>query len=160
MSSQENSDQAPQNINQPPMLVHSQYIRDLSFENPKAPNPIASEGEPPAVNVQVDVKLRNLQENVSEVALDLRVEAKQKEQTVFLVELTYGGVFEITEAAGDLGNQYIGIEAPHFLFPFARAIIADVTRDGGFPPLLINPIDFRSLYVQRLEAEQKSSTSS
>jgi len=132
-----------------PMLVHAQYIKDLSFENPNAPLTLQANAQPPNVQVQIDVKSRPIKDRLMEIALDLGVEARQQDQVVFLVELSYAGLFEITAAAGNLAEQYAGIEAPHYLFPFARAVIADVTRDGGYPPLLINPVDFGRLYQQR-----------
>lgn len=134
------------------MTVHAQYVKDLSFENPNAPISLQNTSSPPTVQIQIDVKTAPINDQLIEVSLDLSVQAKQESQIVFLVELVYAGLFEVTADAGELARQYIGIEAPNFLFPFARAIVAEITRDGGFPPLLINPVDFARLYQQQQDA--------
>ncbi|MGE0718135.1 MAG: protein-export chaperone SecB [Alphaproteobacteria bacterium] len=146
--------QAPQGA---PISINAQYIRDLSFENPNAPQIMAELRQPPQIEVKVDVKVRNLAENVFEVVLAMSATAKANDKTAFVVELEYGAV--VTMAAG-LPQEHVGalllIEIPRMLFPFARQIIGDATRDGGFPPLLLNPIDFADLYRrQQQQAAQQ-----
>jgi preprotein translocase subunit SecB len=138
---------------QPPaLIVNAQYLRDLSFENPRAPDSLLSQSGPPEVTIEIDVKARQLNEELFEVVLNIQLEARSNNEVAFLVELDYGGVVTIRNAPADLKAALILIETPRLLFPFARAIIADATRDGGFPPLMINPVDFAEL--QRRTAQR------
>ncbi len=129
-----------------PIAVVTQYVKDLSFENPNAPAVLATATEAPHGNVQVDVQVRPLGASNYEVSLTLRAETKQKDQLAYLVELVYAGVFVIGDVPPERIEPLIMVEAPRFLFPFARAIVMALTRDGGYAPLLINPIDFAVLY--------------
>ncbi len=142
----------------PSLIVNAQYLRDLSFENPRAPDSLLGQNGPPEVTIEVDVKARQLNEELFEVVLNVQLEARTKGEVSFLVELDYGGVVTIRNATPDLRAALILIETPRLLFPFARAIIADATRDGGFPPLMINPIDFAEL--QRRKAQRAAETGS
>lgn len=142
---------------QPMMLVNAQYVKDLSFENPNAPQSLSQQGEP-NVQIAIDVNANQVAEKAFEVTLTLRAEGTAGETSLFIVEIVYAGIFSI----GDVPEEYLAplvyIEAPRQLFPFARAIIADAVRDGGFPPLLVQPIDFVQLYQQRAaqaQAEQQ-----
>jgi preprotein translocase subunit SecB len=139
---------------QPPLIVNAQYVKDLSFENPSAPNSLAVR-QAPQIAVNVDVKARPLAENTYEVLLVVSAEAKHENQVAFVVELTYGGVFTLNGIAEEHVRPVLLIECPRLLFPFARAILAEATRDGGFPPLSLQPIDFAQLYRQQL-AQQGS----
>ncbi len=154
------SEEQPQ---QPALSVNAQYIKDLSFENPNAPHSLMQLKSAPDVNVNVDVAARQLGENTYEVILTARGEGSSEGNTLFIAEVQYAGVFSI----GDVPQEYIQpllmIEAPRLLFPFARAIISDSVRDGGYPPLMIHPIDFVALYQQRVEqaeAEQQAAPAS
>ena len=131
---------------QPQIGVETQFIKDLSFENPVGPNATEVVTKAPEVNVEVSTNARPLDGDRYEVAIMIRGEAKTPETTVFIVELTYAGVLTISNAPKDAIGPILLIEGARLLFPFARNIVADVSRDGGFPPLLINPIDFAQLY--------------
>jgi preprotein translocase subunit SecB len=135
----------------PPIQVNAQYIKDLSFEVPGAPNVfIELAGSQPELSVRVDLNAQPLGGNNFEVALQLAADAKVKERVAFIVELTYAGVFSLNVPDEHL-QPVLLIEAPRLLFPFARSIIADVTSGGGLPPLMMQPIDFAALYRARLE---------
>ena len=138
----------------PPRLsILAQYIKDLSFENPHAPMGLQGQARP-EIQIQVDANAQGLAEGQYEVVLDLNVEARVGEQAMFLVELTYGGVFALANIPDDSLQPLLLIECPRLIFPFARRIIADVTRDGGFPPLMIDPIDFVAIYRRKLQEAQ------
>jgi preprotein translocase subunit SecB len=146
---------------EPPIAIRSQYIKDFSFENPNAPGILADIKGPPRINVQVDVQTHPMGPNTFEVILVIRAQAMAGEKTMFVVDLTYGGVFVLTNVPQNLVGPVLLIEAPRLLFPFARAIVCDATRDGGFPPLFISPIDFAQLYQQKvaqLQAAQAQNT--
>lgn len=129
------------------LTIAGQYIKDLSFENPAAPSSDLS-GKP-QIQVGVDVQARAIGPEQYEVALKVHVNAKSGEAQVYLVELLYGGLFVIRNLPQENLQPLLLIECPRLLFPFARRIIADVTRDGGFMPLMLDPIDFASLFRQQ-----------
>lgn len=131
------------------IVIGAQYIKDLSFENPLGPEALATLTQAPSVEIEVTTNVRNLDDTNFEVVLLVRGEAKADDKTVFIVELTYGGIVTVSGVAEESMQPVLAIDAPRHLFPFARAIIANVTRDGGFPPVMINPIDFAALYVQQ-----------
>jgi preprotein translocase subunit SecB len=131
--------------------VLAQYVKDLSFENPGAPKP--------ALEVGVDVQARGLGVDQYEVQIRVRADAKSANQTVFVCEVTYAGVFMLKNITQENIQPILLIECPRQLFPFARRVVADLTRDGGFPPLLLDPIDFMTLYRAQL-AQQKAQTAS
>ena len=135
----------------PPLQINGQYIKDLSFEVPGAPQVFLNpHGESPEIPIHVDVGATELGNRMYEVVLHLRVEAKLPEKPLFIVELSYGGLFTVN-VPDDQVHPVLLIECPRLLFPFARNIVADMTRDGGFPPLMIQPLDFVALYRARLE---------
>lgn len=138
-----------------PLVVNGQYVKDLSFEVPGAPGIyMEMQGQSPNIPIHVDINAAKLADNTYEVALHLKVEARLDDnRPVFIVELAYGGIFTLNVAAEHLQPMLL-IECPRLLFPFARNIIADTTRDGGFPPLMIQPIDFVQLFRSRMEAAQ------
>ncbi len=133
----------------PGLLIGAQYIKDLSFENPQGPEVLASLQHPPQVNIEVHTNARALGGGAHEVTLFIRGEAETDGKTVFIVELTYGSIITVNVADAETVKPILLIEAPRHLFPFARAIVANVTRDGGFPPLLINPLDFAGMYIEQ-----------
>lgn len=136
--------------NLPALMIGTQYIKDLSFENPRGPEALLGLKEAPRINVEISTAARHLGENVYESTILLRGEATADEQTVFIVELTYACVVTVnTNVPEEHVQPLLLIEAPRHLFPFARHIVATATRDGGFPPLMINPIDFAALYAQQ-----------
>jgi preprotein translocase subunit SecB len=129
----------------PPLIINAQYIKDLSFENPRAPQTLTQPSVPPEVAINVDIKAGNLGPGVFEVVLTINVVARAQQEPVFLVELAYAAVVTIGNAPEAMLPGLVLVETPRLIFPFARAIIAGATRDGGFPPLMINPIDFAEL---------------
>lgn len=134
----------------PPQLsVTAQYIKDFSFENPNAPRSLAPPTQQPEIAVTVDVEARSLGEPAFEVTLRIEVTAKQGDSALFVVELVYAGLFTLKNIPEDAMQAVLLVECPRIIFPFARRIVADATRDGGFPPLLIDPIDFAALLRQR-----------
>jgi preprotein translocase subunit SecB len=133
-----------------PIVINAQYVKDLSFESPRAPHSLLPNQPQPQVEIGVDVRPQKLADEVFEVTLSLRAEAKAGDSTVFIVELAYGGLFTLTGIPAEHVRPVVMIEGPRLLFPFARAIMAEVTRDGGFPPLMLNPIDFAELYRRQL----------
>lgn len=127
------------------LIINAQYIKDLSFENPRAPQSLIQQSTQPEVEINVDVKARNLGPELYEVVLTINATARVQGETVFLVELAYGSVVTVKNATPEVLPGLILVETPRIVFPFARAVIANATRDGGFPPLMINPIDFAEL---------------
>lgn len=133
----------------PPITLTAQYVKDLSFENPDAPRSLGDLNPPPGIRVDVDVEAKELGNRYYEAVIHVRASAERDEKTFFVVEVSYGGVCAVAEHVPDNTVQpLVMIEGPRLLFPFARAVISDAVRDGGFPPLLINPIDFTALYRQ------------
>jgi preprotein translocase subunit SecB len=128
----------------------SQYVKDLSFENPNAPgifqNPTA-----PAIDVQFNIGTAQVGEEAHEVLLKIDVKADADGQTAFIVDLTYAGLFGLRNVPAEAIQPFLLGEAPRLLFPFARRVLADCVRDGGFPPLLLEPIDFAQLYLQQAD---------
>jgi preprotein translocase subunit SecB len=144
-----------QQASQPRLAIVTQYVKDLSFENPRGPAGVPGGGRP-EIQIQVDVKGQPAGgEGQFEVVLDLNISAKAGDQTLFLLELAYGGLFGLANIPQDSLQPLLLIECPRLLFPFARRIVADVTRDGGFPPLMLDPIDFLSLYRRRIQQMQQ-----
>ena len=135
------------------LIVNAQYIKDLSFENPRAPQSLIQQTAQPDVEINVDVKANNLGPELFEVVLTINATARAQGETVFLIELAYGSVVTIKNATAELLPMLVLVETPRIVFPFARAVIANATRDGGFPPLMINPIDFAEL-LRRQQAAQ------
>jgi preprotein translocase subunit SecB len=132
----------------PPLVINGQYIKDLSFEAPTAPGVYGLlQKEAPEIQIAIDVRGRNLQDAIYEVVLHVKAECKVAQTAAFIVELVYGGMFTINVAAEQLQPMLL-VECPRYLFPFARTILADVTRDGGFPPLMLSPVDFTAMYMQ------------
>ncbi len=135
----------------PQLFLNAQYVKDLSFENPRAPQSLIQPKAQPEVALDVDVKARNLGPELYEVTLTISAEAKAEGEAVFIVELSYAGVVTVKNATPEILPTIILIETPRLLFPFARSILANATRDGGFPPLMVNPIDFVELMRRQQE---------
>tara|TARA_B100000686_G_C16756794_1_gene956055 strand:- start:813 stop:1322 length:510 start_codon:yes stop_codon:yes gene_type:complete len=130
------------------IISHSQHIKDLSFENPGAGEQFTS-GNPPKIDIAVNVQGRTLADNQQEAELSITAKAALNDKPVFVVELTYSGRFSITGLPAEQIEPALLIECPRLLFPFARRIIADCCRDGGYPPLMLEPIDFAQMYMNR-----------
>lgn len=140
---------------QVPLTVLAQYLKDLSFESPRAPG-IFSSTTAPQSTATVTVNLQHLGERAYEVVLHLRIDGTVAGEPAYLVELAYAGVFAIGKVANEMVEPLLMIEAPRLLFPFARSAAAAATREGGFPQVLISPIDFAGLYRSRRRAGQTS----
>ena len=144
----------------PSLNILAQYIKDLSFENPGAPRSLQARDKAPAININVNVNANPLSESEFDVILTLSADAKDGDKTLFHTELAYGGVFRVTGFPQEHMLPLLFIECPRLLFPFARQIIADATRNGGFPPLMIDPIDFAQMFTQRMAEEKVRSQGS
>jgi len=142
----------PHNPSEQPMpsiSVAAQYIKDLSFENPHILKSLTENKGAPQININVQVQANGIAENMFEVSLLIEAKATHDQETAFLIELTYAGIFTLSGASDEILKAHLLIECPQLLFPFARNIIADITREGGMPPLLLNPINFADLYYQQ-----------
>lgn len=137
------------------LSVLAQYVKDLSFENPGAPRSLGQREKAPGININVNVNANPLSDTDFDVVLSLDAEAKDGNTVVFKTELVYGGVFRIAGFPQEHMLPLLFIECPRLLFPFARQVIADATRNGGFPPLMIDPIDFAQMFAQRMAEQQK-----
>ncbi len=139
----------------PQAAILAQYVKDLSFENPHAPQSLQMQGQP-RIEVNVNVNARAGGEDLYEVELRIQARALGEEDRVaFAVELVYAGLFRLSGAPQEALEPFLIVEAPRILFPFARRVVADAVRDGGFPPLMLEPIDFGGLYLQQLEARRQ-----
>jgi preprotein translocase subunit SecB len=141
---------APQAGNLPSMNMVGQYIRDLSFENPGAPGSMLTGGASPAFNVSISVAVKKQNEDTYAVELTLNAKANREQTLLFNVELVYGGVFRLRNIPEAQLSQLLMIECPRLIFPFARQVLASVTQQGGFPPLMMEPVDFAAIYRQNL----------
>jgi len=146
-------DNSAQNA-QPSMALIGQYIRDLSFESPGAPGSIMLGSGAPTFSINVDVDVRKQADEVYAVELKLGAKADRDSNVLFAVELLYGGVFRIRNIVEPQLSQLLMIECPRLIFPFARQVLANVTQQGGFPPVMIDPIDFGSVYMQKMQTLQ------
>ncbi len=144
---------APGQASQGPITIHGQYIKDLSFENPRAPQSLIEQKQP-QLTLNVTVNNRQFDVKTFEVALNIEASAMTPEkEPLFMLELVYGGTVTLGDVPPEAFGPLLFIETPRLLFPFARAVVANTTREAGFPPLNIAPVDFAALYRQRLEAQ-------
>ena len=139
---------------QPVIRMVAQYLKDLSFENPGAPGTLRGQGQP-QIRMSVDVRARQIEGDTYEVDLLLNAEAERDGAKVFIAELVYSALLQIQNVDENALNPFLLIEGPRLIFPYARRILSDATRDGGFPPLMLEPIDFAALYRRRLEQAQQ-----
>ena len=135
----------------PAVGLISQYVKDLSFENPNAPAVFQWQGQP-QIDVQFNIGASQVADDVHEVVLKIDVKAESEDKTAFQVELSYAGLFGLRNIPEEQVQPFLLAEGPRLIFPFARRVLADAVRDGGFPPLLLEPIDFGALYMQQAEA--------
>ena len=150
---------ATPNAAQPALNAMVQFTKDFSFENPNAPRSLGPQDKPPNISIQVNVNAKQLAETDFEVNIMLEGSAGQGADTLFKFELDYAGIFRLQNIPADNMHPIVMIECPRLLFPFARQIIAEAVRGGGFPPLYIDPIDFAALYQSRMaEVAQAGST--
>jgi len=139
--------------NGPEFGLIMQYVKDLSFENPNSPAVYQWQGAP-KIDVQVNIGANALGSDIHEVALRLDVTASADDGVAFKVDLIYAGLFGARNVPDEQLHPFMLAEAPRLLFPFARRIVSDAVRDGGFPPLMLDPIDFGALYMQRAAQAQ------
>ena len=152
------TDGGPQdNAAQPQLKVLAQYVKDLSFENPDAPRSLQQQQQAPQIKIQINVNAKPLSGTEHEVELKIEGRAEAAGSLLFAFDLLYAGVFRISNVPQDSLQAVIMIECPRLLFPFARELIATAVRNGGFPPLMIDPVDFVSLYRQKLAETQPQS---
>jgi preprotein translocase subunit SecB len=142
-------DLAPPGADQPGIRILAQYIRDLSFESPHAPESLRGGAQPPQVDLGVELNARGRPDGFFEVELKLNARAARDSEAVFHLELLYAGLFQIVGVREQDMEPVLMVECPRFLFPFARRIIADLTHEGGFPPFLLEPLDFAGIYASR-----------
>ncbi len=137
------------------ITVSAQYIKDLSFENPNSPKSLSNKDGTPDINVEINVYAKPLNTNIYEVSLSINGKATKNKTKIFEIELVYAGVFILPDVSINKEDEKktVLIECPQLLFPFARSIISNVTRDGGFMPLVIQPIDFELLFMERVNKE-------
>lgn len=133
----------------PGIRIMAQFIRDLSFENPRAPELMRASATQPQIDLGVEMSARTRPDELYEVDLKLTASAQNSGEPIFTLELLYGGLFQISGVPPESLEQVLLIECPRFLFPFARRIVAEMTSEGGFPPFMIDPIDFGVVYAAR-----------
>jgi len=143
----------------PQVGILAQYVKDLSFENPNSPAVFQWQGQP-QMDVQVNIGVTGVGDGLHEVVLKMEVEAKGEQGKAFSVDLLYAGLFALRNIPEEQLQPFLLAEAPRLLFPFARRIISDAVIDGGFPPLLLDPIDFGGLYMQSAAQQQAEATGS
>jgi preprotein translocase subunit SecB len=137
----------------PGIRILAQFVRDFSFENPRAPDALRAGAAQPQIDLGVEMNARGRDDGLFEVDLKLSARAIRDDGPLFVIELLYGGVFQITGVSQEDIEPVLLIECPRYLFPFARRIIADISAEGGFPPFLLDPIDFAGVYAARKAEE-------
>ncbi|MCH9807093.1 MAG: protein-export chaperone SecB [Alphaproteobacteria bacterium] len=133
--------------------VIAQYIKDLSFENPNVEKLLGGPGDNPNMKLEVNVNARRMKEDLFESAIDFKAHATNKSGTIYQLELVYAGIFKVQNIPEDSLEPFLLINCPALIFPYLRRLASDLTREGGFPPLLLDPIDFASLYMRRKQQE-------
>ena len=147
---------SPGDVQQMQVRIMGQYIKDLSFENPNVRKLIDGAREQPTLRVEVNVNATKVADKVFESAIAFKAEATAKAGVIYDLELTYAGLFEIAAMPEPALEPFLLIQCPSLLFPFLRRLVADLTREGGFPPLLLDPIDFAALFMQRQQQAQQA----
>ena len=138
----------------PAVSIVTQYVKDLSVENPNAPA-VFQWTEQPQIDVQFNIGAEKISEEVTEIELKISLTAKTSQGNAYLVELAYCGLVAMRNLPEEQAHAFTYAEAPRILFPFARRVLADAVRDAGFPPMLLDPIDFNGLYLQQLQAKRQ-----
>ena len=146
---------APEQDISPSLNALAQYIKDFSFENPNAPRSLTPQANPPQISISVNVNAKQIADADYEVELTLEGKAGEAPNLLFSFELIYSGIFRVQNIPQENVHPVVMIECPRLLFPFARQIVADTVRNGGFPPLFIDPIDFAALFRQRIAEVQQ-----
>ncbi|HJK85746.1 MAG TPA: protein-export chaperone SecB [Candidatus Megaira endosymbiont of Stentor roeselii] len=141
----------------PHISVNAQYTKDLSFENPGAPASLVNTGSPPHIDLALDLNIQRMPEDeYFEVEIIISAKATSADKTLFIVDLKYAGIFHLVNVPEEQIQMLLAVHCPAIIFPFARKILADVTQDGGFQPLMIDPIDFGDLYSKKLNEKNIS----
>ena len=138
----------------PTIQMLGQYVKDLSFENPNAPQSFLQQSPQAKLDINVGVSVRELTDNAHEVALNIENRLATDKNVLFHLQLEYAGAFRIVNLAPEIRHQVLRVQCPSLLYPFARRLVADLTRDGGFPQLLLDPVDFGQLYAQEMVRQQ------
>jgi preprotein translocase subunit SecB len=145
-----------------PVIIHAQYVKDISFENPNAPETLRPGQGGPEMDVNINMDAKKMEsaetENLYEVVLSLAASAKRADKAVFLADIQYGAVVSLPGVDTEHHHPLLLVEVPKTLFPFARQLLAELTQSGGYPPLLLNPVDFRALYIERFVTPQSEQT--
>lgn len=148
----ENADN-PQSAPGLPLVIHSQYIKDLSFENPNAPQALFPNQENPKMDIDINLDAVRIEhdqvENLYEVQLQLKVQAARPQGTVFIVEMVYAAAVSLNNVPEEKHHPMLMAQTPHYLFPYARQILSEIVQQGGYPPLLLSPVNFRQMYLNR-----------
>jgi preprotein translocase subunit SecB len=139
----------PQDAGQPAIRILAQYVRDLSFENPRAPEALRAGAAAPQIELGVQLNAQGREGGVFEVEMKLTAAARRDAEPVFQIELVYAGLFQVVGVEQEDLEQVLMIECPRYLFPFARRLISDLSAEGGFPPLMLEPMDFAAIYLAR-----------
>ncbi len=134
-----------------PFIINAQYIKDLSFENPNAPESLLPAESAPDIHLNVNVSAQPVAESTYEVLLEVSAKAELKEKTIFVIELSYAGLFTLEKMSEEAAKKLLLIKGPEVLFPFARQIVSQSVTNGGFPPLMMSPINFAELYEKRVK---------
>ncbi len=163
MTDKDTKKEEPQQAKSLNMQIMAQYVRDISFENPQAPLSLRADSTIPQTDISFGLDTRKIEDdNVAdlfEVVLKVTATAKREETTVFVCEVEYATLVSVANIPDEKKHPMLFIEVPRLSFPFIRRLIADLTQEGGFPPLLLNPVDFTALYMQRMQEEaDKNST--
>lgn len=153
------NDPKPNGVDTLPAIgIITQYVKDLSVENPNAPD-VFQWPEPPQIDVQFNIAAENVSSDVHEVTLKLTLSAASQRGNVYVVDLAYCGLVGMRNVSEDQAHAFLYAEAPRLLFPFARRVVADAVRDAGFPPLMVDPVDFNGLYAQQLASRRAEEAS-
>ncbi len=145
---------------EPSIRVVAQFVRDLSFESPNVENLITGPGENPNLNIEVNVNARGVKQDLYESSIEFKASAASDTGVIYDLEIVYGGMFHVENMPGDALEPFLLVNCPSILFPFLRRLVADLTREGGFPPLFLDPMDFAGLYLQRKEQTENGAAPS
>ncbi len=140
----------------PRFNLRGQYIKDLSMENPHAPQSLMGQKEAPKVDMHLDMKARKVQETLYELTMNFNIQTKSQDSVLFIMDLKYAGVFELVNIPQDAIDRVLVVDSAFTLFPFARRVVSDITRDSGFPSLVLEPIDFLGIYHRRQQQEAQA----
>lgn len=148
-------DAAPEKLQHFRMDNLRQYLKDLSFENPNAPEGVSGTESEPSIAITVNVTVANKEQHIYEVLLQIEMKTTQGNRTIFAIDVLYGGIFRVENGPEEHVKLALMVEAPRVMFPFVQRIIANATRDGGFPPVIMQQVDFQALYANKQRKENE-----